>query len=219
MTMPQEHIKRALDVLISLAALIILSPFFALIAIAIRMDSRGVILFCQKRLGRHGVPFTLYKFRTMVENAPDFRNADGSTFNSAYDARVTAIGAFLRKTSLDELPQLLNILGGDMSLVGPRPDLVDQKQYYTGDEWRRNLVKPGITGLAQTKGRNAICWAERKQMDLEYVDNQSIKSDLQILMRTIPYVLLSRDIHIQAEVETTNFEAPSITEVASELAG
>lgn len=196
MTGLQESTKRAIDVVFSSMALLLLSPLFLLIAIAIRFDSKGRVFFRQKRLARGGVPFTLYKFRTMFENAPDFRNADGSTFNSPCDVRVTRIGRILRRTSLDELPQLCNILAGDMSLVGPRPDLVDQARFYSGDEWRRNLVKPGITGLAQTHGRNSICWATRKQMDLKYVASQSFLLDLKILLRTIPCVLRSRDIHV-----------------------
>src|SRR5260221_522157 len=133
----------------------------------------------------------------MIENAPDYRNADGSTFNGANDSRVTRVGRILRGTSLDELPQLFNILAGAMSLVGPRPDLVDQARFYSGDESRRLLVKPGITGLAQTNGRNAICWAARKQMDLEYVDNHSLLLDLKIIARTIPYVLGAQQIALR----------------------
>ena len=149
----EQIAKRTMDVAISSTALVLLSPLFMLIAIAIRFDSTGSVLFRQKRLGRNGKPFTLYKFRTMIENAPDYRNADGSTFNSPSDERVTHVGNFLRRTSLDELPQLFNVLAGAMSLVGPRPDQVDQARFYRGDEWRRNLAKPGVTGLAQTSGR------------------------------------------------------------------
>lgn len=197
MTRRQEFVKRTFDVMVSSTALVLLSPLLALIALAIRLDSQfeSAVFFRQQRLGRHGSLFKLYKFRTMFQGAPDIRNSDGSSFNSAHDERVTRVGAFLRSTSLDELPQLFNILIGQMSLVGPRPDLVDQAQYYSGDEWRRNLVKPGITGLAQTSGRNSISWAARKQIDLEYVANQSIRLDLKILLRTIPCVLRTRDIH------------------------
>jgi lipopolysaccharide/colanic/teichoic acid biosynthesis glycosyltransferase len=155
------------------------------------------VLFRQERLGRGGVPFTLHKFRTMIENAPDQRNADGSTFIAPCDRRVTRLGRLLRSSSLDELPQLFNILSGEMSLVGPRPDQVDQARFYSGAEWRRNLVKPGITGLAQVSGRNAILWASRKQLDLEYVARQSVRLDLEILLRTVPCVLASRGIFVQ----------------------
>jgi lipopolysaccharide/colanic/teichoic acid biosynthesis glycosyltransferase len=132
----------------------------------------------------------------MIENAPDFRNADGSTFNSPGDRRVTRLGRVLRSSSLDELPQLFNIFSGAMSLVGPRPDQVDQASFYSGDEWRRNLVKPGITGLAQVNGRNAVVWAARKQLDLEYVARQSLLLDLAILLATVPCVLTSRGIFV-----------------------
>ena len=198
----EQVAKRIMDIAVSSTALALLSPPLALIAIAIRFDSSGSVLFRQRRLGRSGRPFTLYKFRTMIENAPDYRNADGSTFNSPSDQRVTRIGHVLRRTSLDELPQLFNVLTGAMSLVGPRPDQVDQARFYREDEWRRNLVKPGITGLAQTGGRNAISWAERKQVDLEYVERQSLLLDLKILWRTIPYVFLSRDVYIRSVSES-----------------
>lgn len=207
MTSLETTIKRAIDVIVATCGLVLLSPLLLLLFVAIRINSSGPSLFLQRRLGRGGQPFTLYKFRTMIVDAPDYRNADGSTFNSPRDARVTRIGGFLRSTSLDELPQLVNILAGQMSLVGPRPDLVDQEQFYSGAEWRRNLVKPGITGLAQTNGRNAICWAARKQTDLEYVANQSLLLDLRIIWRTIPYVLLSRGIHVVASAPVSE-QAP-----------
>jgi lipopolysaccharide/colanic/teichoic acid biosynthesis glycosyltransferase len=196
MTTLQETAKRGFDIAASATGIILCAPLLLLLALAIRLDSRGRVLFRQKRLGRDGVPFTLYKFRTMIENAPDYRNADGSTFNSACDRRVTRLGRLLRSSSLDELPQLFNILSGAMSLVGPRPDQVDQERFYSGDEWRRNLVKPGITGLAQVSGRNAILWASRKQLDLQYVARQSGRLDLEILLRTVPSVLSRRGIFV-----------------------
>jgi lipopolysaccharide/colanic/teichoic acid biosynthesis glycosyltransferase len=193
----QKTVKRALDIAVSTTGLVVCAPLFLLTALAIRIDSRGRVLFRQQRLGRDGVPFKLYKFRTMIENAPDFRNSDGSSFNSPRDGRVTRLGRLLRATSLDELPQLFNILSGAMSLVGPRPDQVDQASFYSGDEWRRNLVKPGITGLAQVSGRNALVWSARKQLDLEYVARQSVRLDLEILLRTVPCVLTSRGIFVK----------------------
>jgi lipopolysaccharide/colanic/teichoic acid biosynthesis glycosyltransferase len=197
MTNLQETAKRAIDITVSAIGIVVCAPLFLLIALAIRLDSQGRVLFRQQRLGRGGVPFTLHKFRTMIENAPDQRNADGSTFNAPCDRRVTRLGRLLRSSSLDELPQLFNILSGEMSLVGPRPDQLDQARFYSGDEWRRNLVKPGITGLAQVSGRNAILWASRKQLDLEYVARQSVRLDLEILLRTVPCVLASRGIFVQ----------------------
>jgi lipopolysaccharide/colanic/teichoic acid biosynthesis glycosyltransferase/glycosyltransferase involved in cell wall biosynthesis len=196
MTSTQHFVKRLIDIVGASVALTVLAPVFILIAIAIRLDSKGSVWFRQKRLTRGAKPFMVYKFRTMIQNAPDLRNADGSAFSSANDSRVTRVGRFLRKTSLDEIPQFINVLFGSMSLVGPRPDQADQSQYYTPEEWRRTYVKPGITGLAQINGRNSISWAERKQLDLEYVDRQSVQLDCQILFKTIPYVLGSRDIYV-----------------------
>jgi undecaprenyl phosphate N,N'-diacetylbacillosamine 1-phosphate transferase len=196
MTAWQEAAKRAIDIAGSLMALALLSPLFALIAIAIRLESSGPALFRQRRLGGGRSPFTLFKFRTMIVDAPDIRNQDGSTFNSASDARVTRVGRILRRTSLDELPQLFNVFAGAMSLVGPRPDLVDQSRFYGHDEWLRLVVKPGITGLAQINGRNSLSWAARTEMDLEYVARQSLLLDFRILLQTIPYVLGSRDIYV-----------------------
>lgn len=190
--------KRVLDVLVSGAAVIALSPVMAAIAIAVRLTSRGPALFRQRRLGRGGSPFTLYKFRTMRAGAPDVRNADGSTYNAPDDPRLTRLGRFLRATSLDELPQLLNVLKGDMSLVGPRPELVDQLRFYSPEDKRRLLVRPGITGLAQLSGRNTAAWSERRQLDLDYVRRRSLWLDASILFRTLPYVLLRRGIYVPA---------------------
>jgi undecaprenyl phosphate N,N'-diacetylbacillosamine 1-phosphate transferase len=196
MTRTQEFVKRLIDIIIAELALVMLSPVLLLIALAIRLDSTGEVLFRQKRTGRGGRPFTLFKFRTMFVDSPDLRNSDGSTYNGREDARVTRVGRFLRTTSLDELPQLFNVLAGDMSLVGPRPDLVDQTSYYGPDQWRRLIVRPGITGLAQINGRNGIPWADRTLLDLEYVSNLSLQKDGQILWRTVGYVLARRDIFV-----------------------
>jgi undecaprenyl phosphate N,N'-diacetylbacillosamine 1-phosphate transferase len=201
MTARHQIVKRAVDLAVSSITLILASPLLVVIAAAIRVESCGAVVFRHKRLGRGGKPFMLYKFRTMTEHAPDFRNCDGSTFNSPDDPRVTRVGRILRRASLDELPQLFNVLAGTMSLVGPRPDQFDQARYYSRAEWLRVAVKPGITGLAQISGRNAISWAERKQIDLEYVARQSLALDLKILWRTIPYVISSRDIHISQASE------------------
>lgn len=187
--------KRVFDLAIAIPALFLLSPVLAILALSIRVSSTGPALFRQQRLGRHGVPFSLYKFRSMSIDAPDLRNADGSAFSSSQDPRVTPLGRILRASSLDELPQLLNVLQGDMSLVGPRPDQVDQLRFYTPEERRKLDVKPGLTGLAQISGRNSISWEQRKALDVKYVEIQSTALDLQILLRTIPYVLIRRGIH------------------------
>jgi len=187
-------LKRTLDLIVSSMALILLSPLYLLIAITIRLTSGAPVLFRQPRLGKGGVPFDIYKFRTMQVDAPDIRNPDGSAFTTSDDPRVIGVGRFLRKTSLDELPQLFNVFKGDMSLVGPRPDQVDQLVYYTGEEKQKLKVKPGITGLAQINGRNDISWEQRKQFDLQYVQDQSLQLDMLILLKTIPYVLSGRGV-------------------------
>ncbi len=186
---------RIVDFLIATAALIVFAPLMAGIALAIRLTSAGPALFRQPRLGRGGRPFRIVKFRTMLHNAPPLRNPDGSAYTGADDPRVTAVGRFLRATSLDELPQLINVLCGDMSIVGPRPDLVDQLRYYSEQERRKLAVRPGLTGLAQISGRNGIPWARRKQLDLEYVDRRSARLDLSIVLLTIPYVLRRRGVN------------------------
>jgi len=194
-------LKRTLDIIVSAIALALLSPMLLLIALLVRLTSQGPALFCQERLGRHGIPFAFYKFRTMHVNAPDIRNPDGSTFNAEADPRVTRLGRFFRKTSLDELPQLINVLKGEMSLVGPRPDKTDQAKFYTEHDRRKLLVKPGITGLAQISGRNSITWEQRRRLDVHYVENQNWWLDLRILFKTLPYVLLRRDVFIDVNSE------------------
>ncbi len=189
-----EMLLRFRDLLIASVALVVLSPVLLMCALAVRWSSPGPVLFRQRRLGHYGRPFFLLKFRSMINNAPDRRNPDGSAYTGEDDPRVTWIGRFLRRTSLDELPQLFNVLRGDMSLVGPRPDQVDQIRFYTETEKRKLNVKPGITGLAQISGRNNISWDRRKTLDVEYVDRQSFWLDLRILAQTIPYVLLRKDV-------------------------
>jgi lipopolysaccharide/colanic/teichoic acid biosynthesis glycosyltransferase len=187
--------KRLMDILCSAVALLLLSPLIAALAIAVRVSSEGPVFFRQWRLGRHGAPFSILKFRTMVQNAPDLRNPDGSTSSGPADPRVTPLGRWLRATSLDELPQLWNVLIGEMSLVGPRPDQVDQLRFYTTEERSKLNVRPGMTGLAQISGRNSISWERRKALDREYVAHWSLEMDLAILCKTIPYVLRRADIH------------------------
>jgi len=191
----QRVIKRLMDLIASAAALLVLSPILLVLAVVIRLDSRGPALFCQPRLGERRVLFTIYKFRTMQVNAPDVRNADGSTFNADNDPRVTRVGRFLRKTSLDELPQLISVLKGDMSLVGPRPDVADALRIYRPQDYIRLTVKPGITGWAAIHGRNTVPLDQRRDLDIEYVTKYSLRLDIEILLRTIPYVLASRGVN------------------------
>jgi undecaprenyl phosphate N,N'-diacetylbacillosamine 1-phosphate transferase len=204
----ESAIKRVVDVGASLFAIIILSPLFLVVALLIKLDSKGPALFCQRRLGKDARVFGCYKFRTMFVGAPDLRNSDGSTFNSKDDPRVTRIGRLLRRASLDELPQFFNVLSGKMSLVGPRPDQEDQIRYYTVVERLRLTVKPGLTGLAQINGRNSISWERRKKLDLEYVRSQSLWLDFVILLQSLPYVLIRRDVFVTQSSHEADTQIP-----------
>jgi undecaprenyl phosphate N,N'-diacetylbacillosamine 1-phosphate transferase len=199
MNASQRFIKRVIDIAVAGTALILTSPLTLTLCVLVRLSSPGPVFFRQVRIGKNGKTYRIWKFRTMVDRAPDLRNKDGSAYNADDDPRVTAIGRTLRKTSLDELPQLLNVLVGEMSLVGPRPDQADQLQYYSEAEKKKLYVKPGITGLAQISGRNSISWEQRKKFDIEYVEKQSLRLDIAILFRTIPYVLLRKDVFVSSD--------------------
>lgn len=186
--------KRLIDVVVSSGACLVGAPVIGACAIAVKLTSPGPVLFRQQRLGKDGRPFAILKFRSMHVNCPDLRNPDGSAFTGSSDPRVTPIGRFLRNTSLDELPQLFNVLKGDMSLVGPRPDQVDQIRFYTDEEKQKLTVKPGLTGLAQINGRNSISWEARKALDVQYARTRSLWTDLRILLLTVPYVLQRRGV-------------------------
>ncbi len=171
--------KRLFDIVSSAAALVVFSPVLFVLAVAIRRKLGSPVLFRQQRPGLHGRPFWLLKFRTMTEA----RDARGNLLPDA--ARLTAFGRFLRATSLDELPELLNVLKGDMSLVGPRPLLMQYLDRYTPEQARRHEVRPGITGWAQVNGRNAITWEEKFKLDVWYVDNRTLWLDIKIIFMTI----------------------------------
>lgn len=181
--MYRRVIKRFVDFVLSFIALILLSPTLVILVIAIRSKHGMPILFRQQRPGLHGKPFTLYKFRTMT----DARDAEGNLLPDA--ERLTSFGRFLRRTSLDELPELINVLKGDMSLVGPRPLLMQYLDRYTPEQARRHEVRPGITGWAQINGRNAVSWEEKFRLDVWYVDNVSLWLDLKVLFLTVWKVL------------------------------
>jgi undecaprenyl phosphate N,N'-diacetylbacillosamine 1-phosphate transferase len=197
-------IKRVFDLIIASVLLLVLAPLFAMIIAVIRLTSSGPALFRQQRLGKDQVPFTCYKFRTMYVDSPDIRNPDGSTFNAEDDPRVTRIGQLLRKTSLDELPQLFNVLKGEMSLVGPRPDIVEAISLYRPGDEKRLAVKPGMTGWAVIHGRNAVPLDQRRALDLEYVDKFSLPLDLKILLCTIPFVLGGKGLYAPQHSEERN---------------
>ena len=178
-------LKRLLDITASLAGLICLLPLFILVAVAIKLDDRGPVFFQQERIGLEGRPFLIFKFRTMIVNA---EKVGAGVFVEKNDARITKAGKFLRHTSLDELPQLINIFRGDMSLVGPRPTLSYQVDKYDDRQRRRLKAKPGVTGWAQVNGRSALTWPERIELDLWYIDNWSLYLDLKILVKTFRVV-------------------------------
>lgn len=174
--------KRAMDLLLSLSALILLAPLLALTALAILLESGRPVLFAQVRLGLGGREFGMLKFRSMVRNAA----AIGPYYTAAGDPRITRVGRFIRRTSIDELPQLLNVIKGDMSLVGPRPDVPAQRGLYTDEEWNlRCSVRPGITGLAQAALRSEGTQEQRLALDLRYASEQSCWLDLKIMLWTL----------------------------------
>jgi len=192
----RNFFKRLIDIILCLIALPFFLLIFAVIAPMIYFSDRGSVFYNAPRLGKDGRIFKMYKFRSMKMNAPDIRNADGSTFNSEDDPRLTKVGRFIRKTSLDEVPQLLNVLKGDMSIVGPRPDLPEHKEMYEGDEFRKLEVRPGITGYSQAYVRNTVPWKERLARDVWYVDNVSFVLDVKIIVKTATSVLSRKNIYI-----------------------
>lgn len=189
-------VKHGLDRMFAITLLVIIAPIFLALAAAVRWSSRGPAIFTQTRVGKDGQPFTLYKFRTMVVDAEDQREillasneAEGPLFKLREDPRVTSVGRYLRKFSLDELPQLFNVIKGEMSLVGPRPPLPVEVAAYDDTVRRRLLVRPGLTGLWQVSGRSDLSWEEAVRLDLTYVDNVSLAYDAAILRRTVSAVL------------------------------
>lgn len=189
--------KRAIDVAVSAPILVLTLPVQAVVAVVVRTTMGSPVLFRQERPGRDGQPFDLVKFRTMSEPA--------GTDDLHATSRITRTGALLRATSLDELPTLWNVVRGDMSLVGPRPLLMAYLDRYTPEQARRHEVRPGVTGLAQVSGRNAVSWEERLALDVEYVDRRSLRLDLQILVRTVVAVLRRSGIDAGDGVTMTEF--------------
>ncbi|WP_129689743.1 sugar transferase [Gottfriedia acidiceleris] len=192
--------KRVIDLISSLTLLILLFPILVLVAIAIRLKMGSPILFTQQRPGLYGKPFSLYKFRTMS----NLYDEQGNLLSD--DKRLSGLGKFLRKYSLDEFPQLLNIIKGDMSLVGPRPFLMEYLSLYTKDQMLRHNVKPGITGWAQVNGRNEITWEEKFKLDIWYVKNQNTILDLKILFLTFFKVIKREGISQHGHVTMEKFK-------------
>lgn len=197
--MYRNYIKRILDIIGALIGFPFFCIIFLFLAPAIKFSDRGKIFYNAERLGRDGKVFKMYKFRSMKENAPDIRNDDGTTFNSEDDPRVTRVGKFIRNTSLDETPQILNVLKGDMSIIGPRPDLPDAITMYKHGGEKKLLARPGITGYTQAYFRNSILWEDRVCEDIYYIENISFKLDLLIFLKTIYSVLKKENIYINSE--------------------
>lgn len=196
----QLIVKRILDIILSLLCLIILSPLFLIISIMIYIKLGRPIFFVHERPGKDGKIFRMIKFRTML----DMRDEDGNLLPN--EKRHTKFGMMLRSTSLDELPELINVLKGDMSLVGPRPLLVEYLPLYNEEQARRHEVKPGITGLAQVNGRNTISWGEKFKYDVWYVDNFSLILDIKILFKTVIQVLKREGINQSDKVTMEKFK-------------
>lgn len=190
-------IKRAIDILFSFFGLVILLPITIIISILVYSQDRGPIFFRQERIGKNGKTFQIFKFRTMVIDAEKI--GDGLTIKNTNDSRITKIGSFLRRTSLDEIPQLINVLKGDMSLVGPRPPVTyfPYKGIENYPQWalKRFQVRPGITGLSQVKVRNSVSWDQRIVIDNEYVSSRTLLLDLKILFRTLVVVTRKTNIY------------------------
>ena len=183
---------RALDILIAAAALVLASPLLAAAAIAIRLESPGPVIYRHTRIGRGGRPFELWKLRTMVQGA---EGMGAGLYIEHRDPRITRTGRILRRFSLDELPNLVNVLKGDLSIVGPRPTVAEQVDRYTPRQRRRLEVKPGITGWAQVNGRASLPWPERIELDVWYVDHRSLALDLRILARTARLLATGRGLY------------------------
>lgn len=188
--------KRTFDLIVGTLALVLVSPVLLFCAIAVWLNAGRPVFYIDTRLGLNGMPFRMLKFRSMHRNAADIRNPDGSTYNGPSDQRVTPVGRWLRKLSLDELPQLINVIRGDMSIVGPRPELPDGLKHYRAGDHLRLAVRPGITGWAQIHGRNTLSLDARRELDVDYVQRRTLLIDLIIILRTIPVLISGHGVYI-----------------------
>ena len=186
----KDFAKRIFDILVSFLLIISLLPLFIIVSIAIICEDRGPVFFKQERLGLGGRPFRIWKFRSMIQRADSFVDAAGMPTKD----RITRVGKYIRKTSIDELPQLFNILIGNMSIVGPRPALLSHFCRYTTQQRRRLEMRPGITGLAQINGRNTLKWSHRIEYDVQYIDNYSLLMDLKIIFQTVSRVIFAQGV-------------------------
>lgn len=193
--MYQNSIKRLFDIVVSLFLLPLLIIFFVIVSLAIKLEDRGPIFYNATRMGVDQKHFKMFKFRSMKTDAPDLRNPDGTTYNSSTDSRVTKVGQIIRKLSIDELPQLLNVLKGDMSLIGPRPSPLGDKSIYPQLFFKKFDVRPGITGYSQALVRNNASMDKRIELDAYYVENVSLLLDIKILFWTVFSVLGNKNIN------------------------
>ncbi|MBP0612953.1 sugar transferase [Chryseobacterium sp. cx-311] len=198
--MYRNYIKRNIDFVTALVGLVVLSPVFLIVTLGLAMANSGKPFFFQRRPGKGGRIFSIVKFKTMT----DGKDAEGNLLPDA--DRLTSIGTFVRKTSLDEIPQLINVLKGDMSLIGPRPLLPEYLPLYSSQQARRHEVKPGITGWAQVNGRNAISWEDKFKLDVWYVDHLSFGLDLKILMMTVQKIFKSEGISADGQATAERFK-------------
>lgn len=198
--MYKNFIKSFLDYLFSYTVFIVILPFFLVLVLLLFIFNKGGVFFTQQRPGKHGKVFKLIKFKTMT----DEKDENGKLLPD--DKRITPVGKFIRSTSLDEIPQLINVMKGDMSVIGPRPLLVSYLKLYTERQSRRHEVKPGITGWAQVNGRNSISWEDKFELDVWYVDHVSFLLDLKIFWLTIKKVIVREGINMQGSVTTTPFQ-------------
>ena len=200
----RRFFKRPLDIILALVAIIVLSPVFLLVALLVRINLGSPIIFKQQRPGMNEQIFTMYKFRTMT----DERDEDGELL--ADSLRLTKFGEFLRSTSMDELPELFNIIKGDMSIIGPRPLLVQYLPLYNKHQKRRHAVRPGLTGLAQISGRNGISWGEKFNLDVEYVESISFFYDWKIIFLTVKKIIMREGINQEGEATMEDFKGGKI---------
>jgi undecaprenyl phosphate N,N'-diacetylbacillosamine 1-phosphate transferase len=204
--MYQKYFKRLVDLIISILALPVIMLITIPVAIAIKVEDKGPVFYCSERIGKDFQKFTIYKFRSMKVNAPDLRNDDGSTYNTKVDTRVTKIGKLLRETSIDEFPQFINVIKGDMSIIGPRPGLASNIRTYKEDEKDKVLVKPGITGYTQAYFRNSLDMREKRLKDAWYANNVSFYLDVKIFFKTIITVLKREGIYTNSSKEKSMSE-------------
>lgn len=193
--MYRKRIKRLVDIGIGLMLLPLFLLVMVVVGLAIKIEDGGPVMYNAARLGKNGETFTMYKFRSMKVDAPDIRRSDGTTFNDEFDSRLTKVGSFIRKTSMDEIPQILNVIMGEMSIIGPRPDLPDAMSVYTEEQKVKLQVVPGITGYNQAYFRNAVDANQRFMNDVYYVQNICFYLDVTILFKTIQIVLGQKNIY------------------------